>query len=177
MFHSHHIMVYGDARLDARRDSSAYSTIDRFGCVSSHSNLCCREDTRIGLVFRLCESRCNKILIIARGKDYGLTLTTETKPTIMLLVNLLVHVDIEKTYKIGLEIAKDNNAIFQGIMPWSFPNPNRDVQYLSFIADVDSINKIIEKVKSGLKITEENLLYSVTPSIRPKEKPPSNMTA
>lgn len=116
-------------------------------------------------------------LIIPRGKDYALTLTTETKPTVMLGVNLLVHVDIEKAYKIGLEIAKDNNAIFVGIMPWSLPNPNRDVEYLSFIADVDSINKIIEKVKSGLNITEEKLLYSVTPSTRPKEKPPSNMTA
>jgi hypothetical protein len=49
--------------------------------------------------------------------------------------------------------------------------------HASFIADVNSINKIIEKVKSGLNITEENLLYSVAPSTRPKEKTPSNMTA
>lgn len=94
----------------------------------------------------------------------------------MLSINLLVRVDIEKTYKVCLEIAKDNNATFQGIFAWSLSNPNRDVEYLSFIADVDSINKIIEKVKSSLSLTEENLLYSAIPSVRPKEKlPPSTM--
>ena len=107
--------------------------------------------------------------------DYQLSMSTETKPVVMLSINLLVRVDIEKTYKSCLEIAKDNNAIFQGISTWSLTNPNRDVEYLTFVADVDSINKIIEKIKSSLNLTEENLLYSVIPSVRPKEKPPTSM--
>lgn len=101
--------------------------------------------------------------------------TTETKPVVALYINLLVRVDIEKAYKIGLKIAKDNNALFQGILPSTIAN--RDIENLFFIADTDSMNKIIEKVKSGLNLTEENLLYTVTPSERPKEKlPPSIMT-
>lgn len=108
--------------------------------------------------------------------DYQLSMTTETKPAVILSINLLVRVDIEKTYKGCLEIAKDNNAAFQGIFTWSLNNPNRDVESLSFTADVDSINKIIEKVKSSLSLTEENLLYSAIPSVRQKEKlPPSTM--
>ena len=117
-------------------------------------------------------------LIIQHYKDYLLALETTSKPTVSLIINLLVRVDIEKAYKIGLEIAKDSNTLFLGIFPWSFSNPNRDVEYLSFIADVDSINGIIEKIKSHLNITEENLLYTISPSVRPKEKPPpSTMTA
>lgn len=102
--------------------------------------------------------------------------TTETKPVVALYINLLVRVDVEKAYKLGLEVAKNNNAIFQGIMPWTIVN--RDIEYLFFIADVDSINKIIEKIKSGLNLTEENLLYTVAPSVRPIEEkpPPSIMT-
>jgi hypothetical protein len=109
-------------------------------------------------------------------KDYPLVMATETKPVVALFVNLLVRVDIEKAYKIGVEVAEDSNALFQGVLPWAMA-PNRDVEYLSFITDVDSMNKIIEKVKSGLNLTEENLLYTVTPALRPKEKPvPSIMT-
>jgi hypothetical protein len=107
--------------------------------------------------------------------DYEWSMSTETKPVVMLSINLLVRVDIEKTYKSCLEIAKDNNAVFQGISVWSLTNPNRDVEYLIFVADVDSINKIIEKIKSSLNLTEENLLYSAIPSVRPKEKPPTSM--
>ena len=98
-------------------------------------------------------------------------MTIETKPVVALYINLLVRVDIEKAYKLGLEVAKDNNALFQGILPWAIVN--RDIEYLFFIADVDSMNKIIEKIKLGLNLTEENLLYTVTPSVRPKEKPPT----
>ncbi len=102
--------------------------------------------------------------------NYQLTMGTETKPDVALNINLLVRVDIEKAYKLGLEIAKENNAIFNGIYIWTLTNPNRDAQYLLFTTDVDSINKIIEKVKSSLNLTEENLLYSLIPTVRQKEK-------
>ena len=104
-------------------------------------------------------------------------MATETKPAVMLSIISLVRIDIEKACKSGLEIAKDNKASFQGIWIWSLTNPNRDAQYLSFTADVDSINSIVEKVKSSFNLTDENLLYSATPYTRPKEKlPPSIMT-
>lgn len=103
--------------------------------------------------------------------------TTETKPAVILSIILLVHINIEKAHKTCLEIAKDNNVMFQGIFPWSLEHPNRDLEYLSFIVDVDSISKISEKVKSSLNLTEENLRYSTIPSVRPTEKPaPSIMT-
>jgi hypothetical protein len=95
---------------------------------------------------------------------------TETKPAVILSIHLLARVDIEKTYKHCLEIAKENNAVFQGIFVWSLINPNRDVEYLSFVADVDSLNKIIEKIKSSLSLTEENQLCSAAPFAWQKEK-------
>jgi hypothetical protein len=105
-------------------------------------------------------------------------MSTETKPTVMLSIFLLIRVDMEKAYKLGLEIAKDMNATFQGIFVWSLSNPNRDVQYLSIIADVDLINKIIDKVKLSLNLSEENVLYSIGPApMPPKEKPPPKAMA
>jgi len=109
-------------------------------------------------------------------QDYPLVMATETKPVVTLSITLLVHVDIEKAYKNCLEIAKDNNVMFQGIYLWSLNNPNRDVEYLSFmVVDIDLINKIIEKVKSSLNLAEENLLYTAIPSVRLKEKSPISM--
>lgn len=119
------------------------------------------------------QSCVQQYLIALQG--YPLVMATETKPAVMLSVMLLTRVDIEKAYKIGLDIAKESSATLQGLWPWNLTNPNRDVEYLSFIADADSINSIIEKIKSSLKLTEDNLLYMITPSTHPKEKPPPSI--
>lgn len=104
-------------------------------------------------------------------------MASETRPGVSILILALIRFDVEKAYKIGLEIAKTNDATFQGIFVWSLTNPNRDTEYLSFVADADSINSIIEKVKSGLNLADNNILRMVTPTSRPKEKPPSTMTS
>lgn len=110
-------------------------------------------------------------------EDHSLVMAAETKPVTSISIIILVRLDIEKAYQVGLEIAKENNAVFQGMWPWSLQNPNRDALQIGFIADVTSINKIIEKVKSQLNLTNENLLYSAIPSVRPAEKRlPSIMT-
>jgi hypothetical protein len=103
-------------------------------------------------------------------------MNTETKPAVVLSINFLVRVDVEKTYKSCLEIVKDNNVVFQGIFAGIFANPSRNIEYLSFVVDVDAINRTIEKIKSDLSLTEEDLLCSAIPHVRQKEKlPPSGM--
>jgi hypothetical protein len=102
---------------------------------------------------------------------------SETKPIVTLSLYLLARVDYEKAYKLGLEIGKDKNIIYQGIFAVSLANPYRDVEYLAFIAYADAINGIVEKVKLGLNLDRENLQLSATPYDAPKEKlPPSDMS-
>lgn len=102
---------------------------------------------------------------------------TKTKPTVGLSILSIVPLDIEKTYNVGLEIAREGKATFQGIFIWGLSNPNRDVQYLYFIAEKDSINSIIEKVKSSLGLAQGNILFVVAPILQPSEKPaPAIMT-
>jgi hypothetical protein len=102
-------------------------------------------------------------------------MSSEAKPVVLLAILSLVPLDLQNTYKTCLEIAKNNDAIFQGIWPGSLVNPNRDFEQIGFIVDADSINNIIENVKAGLKLTNERILYTITPSIRPKVMPPSSM--
>ncbi len=108
--------------------------------------------------------------------EYLHTMATTNKPTVTLNMILLVDVDMEKAYNLGLEISKTaNNTIFQGINVFSFPN-NRDVHHFSFLTDADMINNIIKKVKSSLNLNDQNIRYQITPTIRPSYKPPEIMS-
>jgi len=99
-----------------------------------------------------------------------LTMSAETKPAVALNIFFLNRLDIVKLYTVALETSKENKAVLQGIFPWNLPNPNRDVEYVAYIVEVENIQKIIDKFKSNFNLTEENLLYTVTPSVLPKEK-------
>jgi len=102
-------------------------------------------------------------------------MSTETGTTVSLNINLLVRVDVEKAYLLGVEIAKETNALFLGIFPWNIAN--KDVEYFSFITEIEVANKIINKLKSNLKLLDENLSYTITPAVRPVQKPPPNAMA
>ena len=97
-------------------------------------------------------------------------MSSDSKPTVALYINLFVRVDLEKAYILGLEIAKETNSIFQGIIPWNIAN--REIEYFSFITELDMVNKIIHILKSNLNLTDENMSYTVTPAVRPAQKPP-----
>lgn len=85
--------------------------------------------------------------------------------------------DVQKAYTICLEFAKthDKEVTFQGIFTWSMLNPNRDVQMLSFVTDVDLMNDIINQVKTQLNL-QENILYNIIPFIRLSKPTPMMAT-
>jgi hypothetical protein len=85
-------------------------------------------------------------------------------------VFILTKIDMEKSWKLGLELAKEFKGILNGIYVFNLANPNRDAQYFSFVVGVDSINQLIEKLKNGLKLADENILSSVVPGFLPEEK-------
>jgi hypothetical protein len=60
-------------------------------------------------------------------------------------------------------------VFFHGI----FPIPT-DVEYTSLIVELELMQKVIDEIKSTFNLTEESLLYTVTPSVLPKEKSASN---
>jgi hypothetical protein len=98
-------------------------------------------------------------------------MTTETKPAVALSIFFINRQDIVKLYNVALEASKENKVVFQGIFPWNLANPNRDVEYASFVVEPESLQKIIDKIKLALNLAEESLLYTVAPSTLPKEKP------
>lgn len=81
----------------------------------------------------------------------------EGKPFVSLMINFLTRIDIEQTYKLGLDIETEYNAKLIGFFPWTYSN--REAQYLSFICETDTMNKIIEKIKLSLKVADDNLHF------------------
>ena len=102
-------------------------------------------------------------------------MTTENKPLATLNIVLMSDTDIQKAYKLGIQVAKDSGVIFLGMN--IFTLPNRQAEHLSFLTDVDKLNSIIEKVKEGLGIEPNNLRYEIRPFSLPKEKPPPQSMA
>ena len=102
---------------------------------------------------------------------------TNKPKTVQLSIISLTNLDIGKAYNSGMEIAKETDSSFQGIFIWGLTNPNRDVQYLFFYTYPETINTLIEKIKTALKLEDKNLLISASPSPEQIEKPaPSIMT-
>ena len=114
--------------------------------------------------------------LLAQQTEYQQSMSTETKPCVGLSIFLLKPITVpEKAYNLGLKIAEEKDVVFQGLLFWSIANPNRDVHYYSFLADVDKINEIIEKIRIGLNMDDLSLQWSIAPSVRPKDKPPPSM--
>lgn len=107
--------------------------------------------------------------------SYLQSMTTENKPLATLNIVLMSDTDIQKAYKLGIQVAKDSGVIFLGMN--IFTLPNRQAEHLSFLTDVDKLNSIIEKVKEGLGIEPDNLRYEIRPFSLPKEKPPPQSMA
>lgn len=104
-------------------------------------------------------------------------LSNKQKHTVQLSIISLTNLDIGKAYQTSLEIAKQTDSAFQGIFIWGLVNPNRDAQYLFFYTSPETMNTIIENVKTNLGLTSKNVLFSVAPIAEPSEKPaPSIMT-
>ena len=98
-------------------------------------------------------------------------MSTEAKPAVTINFFVLIPIDVEVLYKTALEVSKEFKGVLLGVHPFNFANPNRDVQYISLTVDLELMGKLREKIKSNLNLKEENLLYSVIPSMLPKEKP------
>jgi len=107
-------------------------------------------------------------------------MASQNQQAVSLSIILLVRIDVQRGAKLGFEIAKENKGIFQGIYVQTLPNPNRDrdVQNISFIVRIDSVNNVIEQIKKGLNLTDENFIPSTIPSTLPEEKPqPKSMVS
>jgi hypothetical protein len=103
-------------------------------------------------------------------------MSVDTKPAAAINFLFLVHVDPITMYKTGLEIAKEFKAVFEGVFQHNLTNPNRDGHNLSYIADLEVIDKLKDKVLLSFSVRPEQVLYVIVPSILPREKiAPTNM--
>jgi hypothetical protein len=101
-------------------------------------------------------------------------MSTETKPAVTFSIFILPRLEPLHIYKTAVDVSKEFKANFVGMYPYSFPNPNRDGHYISFVVELEIAEKIKEKVKEKLGLTDEAILCTGVPTVLHKEKPVSN---
>ena len=83
--------------------------------------------------------------------------------------------DYENAFNIGLQVAKENNATFQGIGVYGLAN-NREAQNFNFLTKLNKVNGIVEKIKADMGFNSSDLRVQIIPVQRVRDKPPSAMS-
>jgi len=109
--------------------------------------------------------------------DNSLIMTTSNSnvDVILNVVILNPDIDYENAFKIGLQVAKENNTKFQGIGVYGLAN-NREAQNLNFLTKLNKVNAIVEKVKANMGLDATDIRCQIIPVQRVRDKPPMSMS-
>jgi hypothetical protein len=105
----------------------------------------------------------------------SMTATNSNLDVILNVVILNPDIDYENAFKVGLEVAKETNATFQGIGVYGLAN-NREAQNFNFLTKLNKVNLIVEKVRTDMGLTVTDLRVQIIPVHRVRDKPPSAMS-
>jgi hypothetical protein len=105
-----------------------------------------------------------------------MTASNSNADVILTVIFLKLDVDYEKAFKVGTQVAKDYNAMYQRINTFSI-SANTVAQSFIFATKLNNVNAIVEAIIKEMDFKAQDLRIQIIPVPHAKSKPPSAMSS